>query len=123
MRCPKCSSTMNSVCSDGNFTVFKCGGCHGLCFPDGVIDVQKALSLAKRIDTGSDSDFDRIRDIQCPLCAAQMVKVMDIEQHHIHYENCSKCTATFLDAGELDDLAEFTLFERVKQRLGFSNSQ
>ena len=111
---------MALVDQPGDFTVRKCGGCHALWFPEGSAGIKRALGVAKAIDTGSDNTFDRIRDIKCPACKSPMIKMFDATQHHIHHESCSSCTGVLLDAGELDDLSEFTLFERIQQALGFS---
>jgi Zn-finger nucleic acid-binding protein len=46
-----------------------------------------------------------------------MLHMVDRTQHHIEFEACTRCDNVFLDAGELSDLTEFTLFERVKQAL------
>ena len=122
MHCPKCSSTMNVLDHPGDFTVHKCGSCSALWFPEGSAGVTRALGVARSIDTGSESGFDQVRDIQCPECKTTMIKMVDKQQHHIHFESCGSCGGVLLDAGEVDDMSEFTLLERIQQALGLTDA-
>ena len=46
-----------------------------------------------------------------------MTKMTDKTQFHIKYEMCADCRGIFLDEGELLDLSEFTLTERMQQAI------
>lgn len=49
----------------------------------------------------------------CPRDRTPLLPVRDARQPHIEYDLCVKCGGVFFDAGELADLGEFTLRERV----------
>jgi Zn-finger nucleic acid-binding protein len=39
-------------------------------------------------------------------------------QKHVGFERCPQCQGAFFDAGELEDLRDFTLGERIRAFLG-----
>lgn len=50
----------------------------------------------------------------CPRDRSMLIRLVDQRQPHVRFESCTVCGGTFLDAGELKDLSEFTLAERLK---------
>mgnify|MGYP001270036732 FL=1 len=118
MNCPKCKSTMQPHENNYGIKISKCGACKGMWFPDGSAGVKSALPVAKDIDTGVNAGLDEMKNINCPECSGSMIDMVDSKQHHIRFESCGKGCGVFLDAGELVDLSEFTLIERVKQLIG-----
>ncbi|WP_440906374.1 zf-TFIIB domain-containing protein (plasmid) [Catenovulum sp. SX2] len=101
-------------------SALKCEGCAGLWFKDGQVAVEQALEHAQIFDSAenkADDFFNQVREIDCPECAKPMSKMTDKTQFHIKYEMCTDCRGIFLDQGELLDLSEFTLTERLQQAI------
>lgn len=119
MICPKCQSHMK-VLNGLPISALKCEGCAGLWFKDGQVAVEQALEHAQIFDSQdnkADDFFNQVREIDCPECAKPMSKMTDKTQFHIKYEMCTDCRGVFLDQGELLDLSEFTLAERLQQAI------
>lgn len=119
MDCPKCGGSLEAVDFRG-IEVDRCVDCHGIFFDAGEDLVLKDMVASELIDTGSKhvgEAFDSVRDINCPRCSARMIPVEDTEQRHIRYEVCKDCFGIFLDAGEFEDLKDFSLVERLKSAL------
>ena len=72
---------------------------------------------AAAIDIGSPrrgkltNEIDRYR---CPRCSGAMVRMVDPQQTHIWYEECSACSGSFFDAGEFTDLSELKISDFFK---------
>lgn len=117
MQCPKCTTEMNEL-ADLVFVAHRCNGCGGVWLGDADIDVQQHASAIDQIDTtplDHDSQLNARRDINCPACNVRLLKMLDRTQLNIEYELCPDCRGAFFDAGELKDLSEFTLRERLNQ--------
>ena len=56
----------------------------------------------------------RASDLLCPRDQSALVTVPDSRQSHVEIDVCRQCGGVLLDAGELKDLSEFTLSERLK---------
>lgn len=116
MECPKCNAAMAKVEFSG-IEVERCSGCQGLWF-DLLKHVElKAMDGSEAIDTGDPEvgrKFNEIGDINCPVCAQKMIKMVDREQHHIWYESCQSCYGVFFDAGEFTDYKEDTFFDFIR---------
>lgn len=108
MNCPKCKAAMSPVEIEG-ITVDRCDGCGGLWFDLREHEHLKEIEGSEKIDTGSrgrGQSMDAVRDIDCPKCSTQMVKLGFHDQPDIHYEQCTICGGAFLDAGEFSDYKE-----------------
>jgi Zn-finger nucleic acid-binding protein len=119
MNCPKCSSKMNTLDTD-SFSALKCSGCSGIWFRDGSHELAKTIDGAGNFDTNSGNDkteFNEVRDIECPECHQKTTKMIDRTQLHIEFEACTNCRGVFFDSGEFKDLTEFTFLEQVKQAI------
>lgn len=53
----------------------------------------------------------------CPRDQSLLTEVADAKQMHVLIMICSECGGKLLDAGELIDLAQFTVGERIKAAL------
>lgn len=104
----------------GPVTLDRCPDCGGIWLDN------KELELAAAADTAALKDIDiggRTRGVGahgircCPRDKALLVTVTDPKQTHIRYEKCTICGGMFLDAGELKDLTEYTLAERIRNLL------
>ena len=115
MQCPKCGGTMRIVTHEG-IDIDRCTSCEGLWFDLREHDKLRDIKGSEYIDTGDPEmgeDQDEVRDIDCPRCHTQMVKLAFPDQPHIRYEQCATCGGAYLDAGEFRDLKSFTLAERL----------
>jgi Zn-finger nucleic acid-binding protein len=116
MRCPKCRADMEQVDYEGT-EIDRCTICNGIWFDAGEIDILKDKQAAAAIDTGdakTGKQSNAIDNYRCPRCSGSMIKVVDPGQPHIWYETCSSCQGSFLDAGELRDLANVTIADFFK---------
>lgn len=119
MKCPKCQCDFQ-VIRFRDIEFERCSGCQGLWFD--MLEKEDLLRIegSESIDIGSEQVGalqDRIRDLECPKCAARMIRMVDKDQFHIRYESCPSCFGTFFDAGEFRDLKEHTVVERFRQML------
>jgi len=111
MRCPKCRADMEQIDYEGT-EIDRCTICSGIWFDAGEIDVLRDKQAAAAIDTGDariGKQSNAMDNYQCPRCSGAMVKVVDPKQTHIWYETCSSCHGSYLDAGELRDLADASI--------------
>ncbi len=116
MRCPKCRADMEQIDYEGT-EIDRCTICSGIWFDAGEIDVLRDEQAAAAIDTGDariGKQSNAMDSYQCPRCSAAMVKVVDPKQTHIWYETCSSCHGSYLDAGELRDLADTSITDFFK---------
>lgn len=116
MNCPKCHAAMEQV-AVSNIRVDRCTGCKGIWFDAGEMRRLAETKGATTVDVGNaetGKQQNRQGDIECPLCHVKMVKMADVDQHHIWYESCPACKGTFLDAGEFKDLAHYTIADYLR---------
>jgi Zn-finger nucleic acid-binding protein len=123
--CPKDGEPMNRV-TLGAVAVDRCPVCvrRGLAGRGRVgEDPGRARSTTParwtRLDSiGVKEPIVRPQPLECPRDHHRMSVHHDPKQKHVEYDLCTKCGGMFFDAGELSDLTEFTLGERVKSLLG-----
>lgn len=119
--CPKCAEPMRPLIA-GKAKVDRCEKCYGIWLDKGErLKVLADKSLVTGLDVGSAEvgrQNDAITEIDCPRCRKRMKHITDRAQTHIGYEFCDSCEASFFDAGELRDMSEFTLAERIKAIFG-----
>lgn len=114
----------------GTVEIDRCYKCGGIWLDRGEYEALARLARTRKgsigqLDIGSSQGESGQRyamdDVFCPRDGSAMRIVRDAKQQHIEYELCSKCGGMFLDAGELTDMTEFTLGERIQavlDRLG-----
>lgn len=121
LTCPKCKSPMRALRA-GDAHIERCEGCFGIWLDKGERTKLMASDEAVAgLDVGSPAQgeaMDEIRIIDCPRCQRRMMHVDDAAQKHVGFEICPDCHGSFFDAGELTDLSEFTLSERIKAFFG-----
>jgi Zn-finger nucleic acid-binding protein len=119
IRCPKCRTDMEQVNHEG-VEVDRCRHCRGLWFDAGEIEALSNRQAAAALDTG-DTDTGRrhnaLQDYDCPRCGGVMTRTTDARQPHIAFESCRDCGGSFLDAGELKDLAHLSVGEFLRSLL------
>ena len=119
LRCPKDATLMEKI-KVGDLVVDHCARCGSMWFdPYELEAVIKLKGAAARVDYGA-ADYEyqwnvhRASSLLCPRDHSELITVPDSRQAHIEIDLCSACGGILLDAGELKDLNEFTLKERLK---------
>jgi len=119
LRCPKDAALMERI-SVGMLTVDHCARCGGMWFdPYELEEALKRKETTEEIDYGAAKhDYQwkvhRASTLLCPRDQSPLVTVPDPRQPHVQIEVCRTCGGVLLDAGELKDLSEFTLAERLR---------
>ena len=117
MRCPKCRSDMVQVVIDDT-EIDRCSSCHGLWFDAGELAKVRSRKAAEVLDVGDVStgkEQNKIEHYRCPRCAGPMNRMVDPKQPHIWFEQCDSCQGSFFDAGELTDLATWSVSDFFKR--------
>lgn len=120
--CPSCRGTMDRVemnVTGGGFCVDRCPDCGGIWLD--ATELQKVIALkgsinidkldAGKLVTGGNTGTRTMR--QCPRDGSALAPTQAPTQHHVILDKCPACLGLYLDAGELKDLAEVTLAERI----------
>jgi uncharacterized protein len=97
--------------------VDRCVKCRGMWFDALEHEKLKACAESEAIDdatAASRPKLSRSKSLQCPVCHAQMIEMVDARQPHIHFESCKVCHGVFLDAGEFRDYKQETLGEWLR---------
>ncbi len=116
MKCPKCQTDMEKIEYD-EVTVDRCLGCKGLWFDMLEHEKLKGIPGSEIIDSGDPETgrkYNEIDEVNCPVCRAQMIRMVDKDQPHIWYESCGVCYGVFFDAGEFTDYKEKTILDYFK---------
>jgi Zn-finger nucleic acid-binding protein len=107
-------------------TLDRCTTCGGIWLDAGELDklTQQSADVrdeAIKADSGgahrARSRTNTSAPRQCPRDGTVLVSVEHKQQSHVELDRCSTCLGMFLDAGELKDLSEFTLKERLRAML------
>jgi Zn-finger nucleic acid-binding protein len=116
LRCPKDGTIMERV-KAGRVDLDRCAACGAIWFD--ASELAKVLADKSRIaklDTGGDprapqgyAPGGRL----CPRDKAALVEIPHTTQTHIQVDLCRVCRGVLLDAGELKDMSEFSLRERL----------
>lgn len=123
--CPKDAEPMERI-TLGSVTVDRCRTCGGVWLDAGELESLKQAMLIEQhratmdqLDRfGTEEPAVRPNPLLCPRDHQRMSVHHDPRQKHIEMDVCTKCGGMFFDAGELSDLTEFTLGERLRALLG-----
>lgn len=118
--CPKCHVTMERL-NAGGTEVDRCVKCGGIWLDCGELDrIMKTKGGLKRViggvDAGPATESTRrhvLSGVKCPRDASRLITMVDRKQTHVEYEACTVCGGIFMDCGELKDLGQYTLGERL----------
>ena len=116
MQCPKCDAAMEEVTYGKDMTIDRCTSCKGIWFDLGEAEMLKSKWMSEFIDSGDPvigKEYNKVVDINCPICAKAMDKVADPTQPHIWYEVCPE-HGMYFDAGEFTDYKYETLMDKVR---------
>lgn len=119
MDCPKCNSAMAKV-SFGSFVVDRCTNCQGLFFDELEKEALRRRKVARVLDLGDAKTgrvYNQIGYINCPRCGGEMMRMVDLQQPHIWFEQCKVCGGSFFDAGEFRDLSHHSILDFFKDML------
>jgi Zn-finger nucleic acid-binding protein len=120
IKCPKCGAQM-STADVGGVTIDRCPTCGGMWFDamelDKVLASREVREAAKKLDSLPPAKESRER-MHCPRDKGWLIRMAALGQPHVHYESCKVCGGAFLDSGELRDLSQVTLLERLKRIFG-----
>jgi Zn-finger nucleic acid-binding protein len=121
LTCPKCTSPMEKVTYAG-VEVDRCVKCKGLWFDAREQERLKDVKGADAIDNGpartAATASTEPAPLECPVCHTRLIRMVDHEQPHIHFESCTVCYGVFFDAGEFRDYKEQTLGESIGRLFG-----
>lgn len=125
MSCPKDAEPMSRIIL-GTVRIDRCPACGGVWLDAGELDALKHAALEsehrKTLDAldglGTREPAERPQPLLCPRDHSRMSVHHDPEQKHVELDVCTKCGGLFFDAGELSDLTELTLGERLRALLG-----
>jgi Zn-finger nucleic acid-binding protein len=119
LNCPKCKAAMEKV-AFGGVTVDRCVSCKGLWFDASEREKLRDTEGAEAIDATPAAAPkvaapEAAGKVLCPACRTPMIRMVDRDQPHIHFESCTVCYGVFFDAGEFRDFKEFTVTESVRR--------
>jgi len=113
VQCPKCGGTLQMVRQD-NIEVDRCDQCGGLWFD--MLELERLVKMrgSEAVDVGDvveGGQHNQQGKIECPRCHTQMIRMVDLHQHHIWFESCPVCYGKWFDAGEFADLKHDTVVD------------
>lgn len=115
--CPRDRSSMESE-AVGRVVIDRCGRCGGIWLDAGELEslVKDGPGGALWADIGpavQSRTRAQLGALLCPRDGRELQAVEHDQQKHVEVDRCARCRGMFLDVGELADLSEFTLRERV----------
>jgi Zn-finger nucleic acid-binding protein len=119
IRCPHDAAYMEKLRA-GRVTLDHCARCGRVwCDPYELAVASADRKTADAVDYGTAGhDYDNTMhnpgQLLCPRDGAPLIKVPDPRQPHVIIDICRTCGGVLLDAGELKDLSELTLAERLR---------
>lgn len=115
MKCPKCDGAMQQF-HNPYADYEQCTQCKGIWLD--MLEDEDLKEVADAIDDGDPAlgkAYNDKEDVYCPVCAnSKMIKMVNPQQHHIWFEQCSLCKGRFYDAGELKDSTSYTIADFFK---------
>jgi Zn-finger nucleic acid-binding protein len=121
LRCPNDGTFMEKipVGKASKLEVEHCARCGCMWFdPYELAQAIESRAAVNEIDYGVAKKYDQ--DVlnplpkHCPRDQTPLVSIPDPRQPHVVIDVCRDCGGVLLDAGELKDLSEFTVGERLK---------
>lgn len=117
--CPRCHGAMRSLRA-GEILLDRCDTCLGLWFDtlelDKIAQNRKAVAALDPTPTHpTHASPHRPHSMLCPRDRSTLITMHALGQPHIPYESCTVCGGAFLDPGELADLSELNIRERLRR--------
>lgn len=122
LRCPKDGTLMEKQLIGGaqGVTIDRCAKCGAIWLDAHEMEAIFAMGIARQVDLGPfgrDKPNGPIAPLNCPRDHSLLVEVADKQQVHVLIMLCGECGGKLLDAGELTDLSEFTMMEKLRAAL------
>ena len=123
LRCPKDGTLMERQSigpANRAVQIDRCARCGALWLDRHELEQVLSLGAAKAVDLGpfgSDKPNGPIAPLHCPRDDSILVEIADKQQKHVLIMLCTECGGKLLDAGELTDISEFTMMERLRAAL------
>jgi Zn-finger nucleic acid-binding protein len=102
----------------GEYIIDRCEACGSIWFD--LAELQRILAHELPVDkfdlggnmraTASGAESERL----CPRDSSRLIEVSDINQPHIRYQSCTVCGGMLMAAGDVKDIAHFSVVERLK---------
>jgi Zn-finger nucleic acid-binding protein len=115
LRCPADGNLMTRLAMK-TVSIDHCAKCGGIWLDARELSAVMAVGGATGVDQGPVGRTDKgfaPGGRNCPRDKAALRKATDPDQPHVELDLCGECGGVFLDAGELSDLSELTLRERI----------
>jgi Zn-finger nucleic acid-binding protein len=128
LRCPKDGQIMERVPLKGaaGVVVDRCAGCGAIWFD--ALELRNVLRDKKAVQALDTGPLDQrpanatigqaLGGMICPRDGTGLKRAADLQQTHIVMDYCPTCTGCLLDTGELSDLSEFSIGEKIKGLFG-----
>lgn len=105
-------------------TVDRCALCGSVWLDRHELEALLSMKAAGQVDVGPFSTnrqnprgAEALGGLICPRDGSILVEVEHEQQRHVLICVCTECGGKLLDAGELLDLAEYTIVERIRSAL------
>jgi Zn-finger nucleic acid-binding protein len=98
----------------GDRQVERCTHCQGIWFKPSDVRRLKNSFHAEIIDRGDASvgrEYNKVEEVDCPVCGTRLDKICDEQQTHIWYEQCPEGCGVYFDAGEFRDWKDETVMD------------
>ncbi len=102
-------------------TLDRCAGCGAIWLDPG--ELARLLACTKSVleadigRSGPEARGQSLGEVVCPRDLTPLAPKRHPEQSHVIIDECPTCHGMLLDAGELRDIDQFTLVERLKSLL------
>lgn len=105
MKCPKCSDMAMQLETWPGVELERCPRCEGLFLDAGELERLVATSVGDRVDSFGFTPLSETLDMElgsCDRCRIPMKPYLG--PRNVRIDRCPKCSAVFLDQGELAEL-------------------
>lgn len=121
LRCPLDATLMDKD-SAGGPTVDRCARCGAIWLDRGELErIIAKHGAAAKLDLGPSGHLAPgalLGQVLCPRDGSVLAEMPDPRQPHVRLLVCPSCKGALLDAGELADLSDFTLLEKLRSFMG-----
>jgi Zn-finger nucleic acid-binding protein len=116
LHCPFDGVSMDKVHA-GGVTVDRCVKCKSIWLDMNELPrVLAVKKLAEQLDiTAEAKSAPKPKIVECPRDHSRLIQMVHPKQGQVKYLSCKTCGGALLHAGDLHDLAKYTLLERVKR--------
>ncbi len=121
MQCPRCAQVELKRQTVGEVEVDRCSQCQGLWLEVGTLEplLKKTHDYTRRIASRPVGGVDTESNLECPACGsgAKMIRIHAPGNAKVTFDGCMVCHGRWLDGGELAQLGDPTILDRLRTRL------